>query len=113
MWIIDAETGAARRVIVGRGLVDNPVWAPASDKLAFNRAYDGPPNLFVRGLGENDPDDALPENYFQVPADWSRDGRFIAFTNTAFAIDNELKGDVWLIDMARSKGYSPDRHALP
>jgi Tol biopolymer transport system component len=60
--------------------------------------------LFVRGLGEKDAEEALPEDYFQAPTDWSRDGRFIAFTNTTFAeIDNELKGDVWLIDMARGR----------
>ena len=104
MWIIDAETGAARRAIVGRGFVGNPVWFPDSGRLAFNRAYDGPPKLFVRGLGEQDVDEALPEGYFQVPNDWSPDGRFLAFTNTGFAqIENELEGDVWLIDMARNR----------
>jgi Tol biopolymer transport system component len=104
MWIIDAETGAARRTIVGRGLADNPVWAPDSATLAFSRAYDGPPTLFVRDIGEAGTDQPLPVGYFQVPTDWSRDGRFIAFNNTGFAqIDNELKGDVWLIDMARGR----------
>lgn len=103
MWIINAETNAARRVIAGRGQVDNPVWAPDSARLAFNRAYDSPPKLFVRGLGEQDADEQLPEDYFQSVSDWSRDGRFIAFTNSGSAIDNELKGDVWLIDMARGR----------
>ncbi|MCU1272574.1 MAG: serine/threonine protein kinase, partial [Bryobacterales bacterium] len=103
MWIIDAETGDARRAIVGRGLADNPVWSPDSRKLAFSRAYDGPPKLFVRGIGEMDADEPLPEDYFQTPSDWSRDGRFIAVTNTGFAINNELNGDVWLIDMARDR----------
>jgi eukaryotic-like serine/threonine-protein kinase len=103
MWIIDAETGAARKAIVGRGLVDNPVWSPDSAKLAFNRAYDSPPKLFVRGIREMNMDEPLPEDYFQVPSDWSHDGRFIAYTNTAFAINNELDGDVWLIDMARNR----------
>jgi eukaryotic-like serine/threonine-protein kinase len=103
MWIINAEPDGARRVIAGRGQVDNPVWAPDSAKLAFNRAYDSPPRLFVRGLGEHDSDEQLPEDYFQLASDWSRDGRFIAFTNSGSAINNELKGDVWLIDMARGR----------
>jgi Tol biopolymer transport system component/DNA-binding winged helix-turn-helix (wHTH) protein len=104
IWIIETDTGAARRTVVGRGLVDNPVWAPDSAHLAFSRTYDTPPKLFVRGLGEKDADEALPEDYFQAPTDWSRDGRFIAFTNTTFSeIDNELKGDVWLIDMVRGR----------
>jgi eukaryotic-like serine/threonine-protein kinase len=103
MWIIDAGTGAARRTIVGRGLVDNPVWSPDSSKLAFSRAYDGPPKLILRGIGERDGDEPLPQDYFQAPSDWSHDGRFIAYTNTGFAQYNELKGDVWLIDMARNR----------
>ena len=37
------------------------------------------------------------------PSDWSHDGRFIAYTNTGFATNIELNGDVWLIDMARNR----------
>jgi DNA-binding winged helix-turn-helix (wHTH) protein/Tol biopolymer transport system component len=37
VWLIDAETGDARRVTNGPGLADNPVWAPDSKTLAFNR----------------------------------------------------------------------------
>lgn len=104
IWIVGTDTGAARRAITGRAHADNPVWAPDSKKLVFNRAYEGPPKLFIRGLGENDPEEPLPEDYFQVPSDWSRDGRFIAFTNTTFAqFQHEMKGDVWLIDMARNR----------
>jgi Tol biopolymer transport system component/DNA-binding winged helix-turn-helix (wHTH) protein len=104
MWIIDAQTGAAHRAIVGRGTVDSPVWAPDSSRLAFSRAYEAPPKLFVRGIGEMDADEAIPDGYFQTPTDWSHDGRFIAFGNTTFSqIDNELKGDVWLVDMAQGR----------
>jgi Tol biopolymer transport system component/DNA-binding winged helix-turn-helix (wHTH) protein len=103
MWLIDARNGSSRRAFAGRGTIDNPVWAPDSAKLAFNRADHEPPKLFVRGLGDQDVDEQLPEDYFQAASDWSGDGRFIAFTNTGFAIHNELKGDVWLIDMARGR----------
>jgi Tol biopolymer transport system component/DNA-binding winged helix-turn-helix (wHTH) protein len=104
MWIIDTETGAARRAIVGRGTVDSPVWAPDSSMLAFSRSYDTPPKLYLRGLGERDADEPIPGGYFQTPTDWSQDGRFIAFGNTTFSqIDNELKGDVWLVDMTRGR----------
>jgi Tol biopolymer transport system component len=49
IWVIDVETGEARRVIPGPGLVDSPVWSPDSSRLVFSRAFDSPPKLFVRG----------------------------------------------------------------
>ena len=128
MWIVDSNTGAAHLTIVGKGVVDNPVWSPDSRKLAFNRAYASGPKLFVRGIGESESDEPLPEDFFQAPTDWSNDGRFIAFTNTGFAqIENDIRGDVWLIDMFRNRkvvhlirtpfheanaAFSPDGHWL-
>jgi DNA-binding winged helix-turn-helix (wHTH) protein len=103
LWIIDAENGVGRRV-AEPGAVDSPVWAPDSTKLVFGRAYDSPPKLILRGLGERDADEPLPPEYFQDPTDWSRDGRFIAWTNTSFAqMQNEMQGQVWLTDMARNR----------
>jgi len=127
MWIIDAQTGSARKALPGPGLLDNPVWSPDSTRIAFSRAYDTPPKLFVRGLGDTDTEQPLPPDYFQVPSDWSSDGRFLAYTNTGFPVDYEQKGDVWLIDMARGNkvihlirtpyhegqpAFSPDGHWL-
>jgi serine/threonine-protein kinase len=108
IWIIDLETGAARRAFIVEGQVDCPVWSPDSARLLFQRALEGPPKLFLRGIGENDPLEQLPEGFFQIPTDWSSDGRFIAFTNTSFGqIESELRGDVWLIDMARGRKIIP------
>jgi eukaryotic-like serine/threonine-protein kinase len=104
IWIFDAATGSGRRVILGPGLVDVPVWSPDSSRLVFNRVYDSPPKLFLRGIGDKDAEEALPPAYFQIPTDWSHDGRFIAFGNTAFTqVANEQQGDVWLIDLARQR----------
>jgi Tol biopolymer transport system component len=92
------------RRVAEPGTVDSPVWAPDSSKLVFERAYDSPPKLFLRGLGDQDADEPLPPEYFQEPTDWSRDGRFIAWTNTSFAqMKNEMQGEVWLLDMPRQR----------
>ena len=72
------------------------------------RAYEAPPKLYMRGLGDQDREEALPEGYYHLPSDWSPDGRFLAYTNTGFAAsDNELRGDVWLVDMARGRTIIP------
>jgi len=104
IWIVNSETGAARRAIVGPGSVDSPVWAPDSARLAFSRAFATPPKLLLRGIDEQDVDESIADGYFQTPTDWSPDGRFIAFGNTTFAqTNNELRGEVWLVDMARGR----------
>jgi Tol biopolymer transport system component len=104
LWIVDTKTGAARRAVSERGQMDNAVWSPDSNRLVFNYANASPPKLFLRGLGEHDAMEPLPEGFFQVPNDWSADGRFLAFTNSGFApSQNEMQGDVWLVDMARNR----------
>jgi len=108
IWIIDKETGTSRKSISGPGLVASPVWAPDSQKLAYQGAYEGPPQLFLRGIGESDAEEKLPQGFFQVPTDWSRDGRFIAYTSASYAqSQNEMRGAVWLIDMARDRKVIP------
>ena len=103
LWIIDAKTGAARR-IVEEGSAESPVWAPDSSRLVFARALDYTPKLFIRGLRDQDIAEPLPAEYFQLPRDWSRDGRFIAWTNTSFAqLENEMRGEIWVIDMRERK----------
>jgi dipeptidyl aminopeptidase/acylaminoacyl peptidase len=59
-------------------------------------------------LGQNDVEQAMPEDGFQLPADWSPDGRYVAFVNSAFArVANEQQSDVWLLDMARGRKRVP------
>jgi dipeptidyl aminopeptidase/acylaminoacyl peptidase len=54
-----------------------------------------------------------------LPTDWSHDGRFIALGNTTFSqVENEMRGDVWLVDMARGRKVvhlisTPFHEAIP
>jgi len=108
IWIIDRETGTSRRSISGPGIVANPVWAPDSQKLVYLAAYEGPPKLFLRGIGESDREEKLPEGLFQVPTDWSKNGRYIVFTSASYAQgQNDLRGQISLIDMADGRKLIP------
>lgn len=105
IWIIATATGAARRLFTGPGLAVFPVWSPDSRKIVYGRGFGGsPPKLFMRDIGDNRTEEALPPDFFQVPADWSKDGRFVAFTNTGFVqTENEFTGDVRLVDLTRGR----------
>jgi Tol biopolymer transport system component len=90
-------------------LRDAPVWSPDSTKLAFAHAGDATPlKVHVRGLEEKDAEEAMPAADFQMPTDWSPDGRFVAFVNTGFPRSaNETQSDVWLFDLARDRKPVP------
>jgi len=108
IWIIDTKSGGARRFSTGRYLAAQPVWSPDSARLAYARtpqvANGLGPNLFVRGLGETDPEEVLAKDLFQLPTDWSPNGRFIAFMNSGFVqVENEFQGDIRLVDLAAGR----------
>jgi Tol biopolymer transport system component len=107
LWIFDVKTNAARRLSSESAGRDCALWSPDSKKIAF--MYGSPtetkgPRIRLRGLGELDAEETTPAADFQIPLDWSSDGRFIAFMNTGsprFA--NEQQSDVSVIDMAQGK----------
>jgi Tol biopolymer transport system component len=107
VWLIDVASGASRR-LTRDGVTESPIWSPDSKRIAFVRAAGHPPQLFVRGIGEHDPEEQVAPAPFQIATGWSPDGRYLAYTDTAFpTIDNVKEGDVWLVDMHR------DRKAFP
>jgi Tol biopolymer transport system component len=71
-------------------------------------ARDEPGGMRLRGLGELDVEEPLPAAGFQIPLDWSPDGRFIAFMNVGLPrFANEQQSDISLIDMSHGKKIVP------
>lgn len=109
LWIFDLNTNTGRRLSSEQALRDAPVWSPDSTMLAFlHQSDDMPPRVHLSGMGQNDKEEATPAGDFQMPADWSPDGRFIAFGNTGLQqLANETQGDVWVFDLARGRKAVP------
>jgi DNA-binding winged helix-turn-helix (wHTH) protein/Tol biopolymer transport system component len=108
IWLFNTSDGQGRLFAGGPGLVDAPVWSPRSDELVYIRAYGAPPKLArraVRGLSREEP---LPAEPFQVPVDWSADGRFILFANTGSqGVPMDTDGNVSLMDLANHGRITP------
>jgi Tol biopolymer transport system component len=104
LWTFDVKTNAGRRLSSDPALRDAPVWSPDSTTLAFmHQADDRPPRIHTRGVEKNDEEQVLPAADFQMPMDWSPNGRFIAFVNTGFPrFANETQGDVYVFDRTRT-----------
>jgi dipeptidyl aminopeptidase/acylaminoacyl peptidase len=108
IWILDADGRASRRAASGPGETDGPIWSPDSSSLAYVRAEGRPPQVFLQNVNEQGPEEALAPGGFQIPTDWSPDGRYVAYADTAFPhIENDQGGDVWLVDLKRNRTVVP------
>ncbi len=109
LWIIDIKSNAMHQLTLEPGVRDAPVWSPDSKTLGFLHSVVGrQPKVHIRGVGENDPEEDLAPSGFQMPTDWSPDGRFIVFENTAVAQpSSEIQSDVFMFDLAHGRKLIP------
>ncbi|MBV9744024.1 MAG: PD40 domain-containing protein [Acidobacteriia bacterium] len=99
IWVYDTQSKVNRVVALGPGIADKPVWSPDGTRLLYSRALGAGPRLYVRGLAEQDREEALPAVAdLQLPSDWSRDGRFALFHS-----ENVTDGDVGVLDWQTRK----------
>jgi dipeptidyl aminopeptidase/acylaminoacyl peptidase len=67
LWIFDVKTNTGRRLSAEPALRDAPVWSPDSKTIAFLFQDDGnAPKVHLRGLGEKDPEEAMPVGRFPI-----------------------------------------------
>jgi Tol biopolymer transport system component len=90
--------GAARRLVTGTETEAMAVWSPDGRRVAFGRAFGSTPKLYVRSTDNGAPATALPQAPFQLPTDWSRDGRFVLYQTTGGA--GEPGADVFVADLS-------------
>ncbi len=109
LWIVDVNSNAVRELTLEPGVRDAPVWSPDSKTVGFLHSFVGqPPQVHIRGVGENDVEEALAPGRFQMPTDWSPDGRFIVFENTGIArLSSEIQSDVFMFDLAHGRKAIP------
>jgi Tol biopolymer transport system component/DNA-binding winged helix-turn-helix (wHTH) protein len=103
IWLYDALSGAGRKVVFGNEIPGTPVWSPDSRRLVYllGRCWPGLGLSSLDGTPETEP---LPDTGFMAPTDWSPDGRFILYNNSALpAITQAFPSDVFAIDMARNR----------
>lgn len=98
IWVYDTQSKVNHVVVSGPGIADKPVWSSDGTRLLYARALGSGPKLYVRGLADQDREEALPVTDFQLPMDWSRNGRFALFQS-----ENVTDGNVGVVDLETHK----------
>jgi Tol biopolymer transport system component/DNA-binding winged helix-turn-helix (wHTH) protein len=107
IWLYDTRTGAGRKAVSGPGISHIPVWSPDSRRLVYlwDRSW---PRLALSSVDGTPDPEPLPNTGFMTPTDWSPDGRFILYSNSALpAVIQRFPSDVFAIDMARGRKVIP------
>jgi Tol biopolymer transport system component len=99
--LLDLERNQDSRLLAPASPV---IWSPDSRRIAFAGVVDGTRGLYVRAASGGLPELLLREGDNRLaPSDWSRDGRYIAYTES----DPKTRGDLWLLPMSSPRAPVP------
>jgi dipeptidyl aminopeptidase/acylaminoacyl peptidase len=104
LWLHDLAHGTDSRVSASEKWESYPVWSPDSRSLVYMTAHASGNELYVQpatGSGKAELLFTMTNLYYAT--DWSRDGRFIAFTVS----QSDRAGQIWVLPVADGKPGKP------
>jgi serine/threonine protein kinase/Tol biopolymer transport system component len=97
LWLWDLARGAEQRFTTDSSPKFSPFWAPKGDRIVYASSRGGAIfNIYQKaasGIGREEV--LLATGNSKLPSQWSRDGRFIVYTEN----DPTTKRDVWVLPM--------------
>ena len=83
IWIRDLARGVSSRFTFGVGANNGvPIWSPDGNTIVFRSDREGTLNLYEKAAsGQGEEKILLKTDEIKFATDWSRDGRFIAFSS--------------------------------
>jgi eukaryotic-like serine/threonine-protein kinase len=81
IWVANLNTGALTRLTFDPAVDENPVWSGDGSAVTFDNDASGNANLFRKAAtGAGAIDRLTTATVEEEPLDWSRDGRFLLYT---------------------------------
>ena len=104
VWLVDIAQGTPTRFTFDSAEDFVPIWSPDGSRIVFVSDRDGNGNLYQKSAsGAGNEELVLKTNERKWPADWSRDGKFIIYTN----LSQNTKTDLWVLPMTGEKKPVP------
>ena len=96
IWIMDLARGVRSRLTFGPSGKYGPVWSPDGQQIVYSISalHD---DLYIRKSGGGDEESLLRSDLDKQATDWSRDGRYLVFNQSAHSTGN---WGVWLLPLA-------------
>lgn len=108
LWSLDADRGVASRFTLTPGLKLYPVWSSDDRTILF--ASGSPLNLFRKAAAGGGHEQRLTQSSnYQYPSDWSRDSRFVLYTE----LGPGTGYDLWILPVTPEGKVAPDAKARP
>jgi Tol biopolymer transport system component len=102
LWSLDAGSGLATRLTSAVTDAWGGTWAPDGKRVAYAKAEDEPPDIFVLHLDGSARDEPLLRAPgVQAPKHWSPDGRTIVYEDNSPGRRNQRQ--LWLLSLADGK----------
>jgi eukaryotic-like serine/threonine-protein kinase len=106
IWLLEAERGVVGRFTTNSGLSIYPVWSPDSRTIVFTSSR----NLFRKDTSGAGSEESLsPAANPRFAIDWSGDGRYLLFWETAPDTPRHL----WVLEMTPDGRAAPDAKPRP
>jgi eukaryotic-like serine/threonine-protein kinase len=82
IWVLDVSRGTSTKVTYNAGRNANPEWSPDGKNIVFSSNRGGHMDLYVKNAdGSGEERLLLKSEEDKLPNSWSRDGRFLLYSN--------------------------------
>jgi len=93
LWMLDAERRIVSRFTSSAGISESPIWSPNGKTIVFSKN-----GLLRKDVNGSADEQRITElGRMRNPSDWSRDGRFILFSESNI----ETNQDIWVLPVTR------------
>jgi eukaryotic-like serine/threonine-protein kinase len=101
IWVHDLKRDTRVRFAFGPTDDGNATWSPDGKRLAYFSCCEGSATLLVKDLTDPGKGQPVLPTGFRSPWDWSRDGKFILFSEN----DPNTTRDIWVAPLDGQKPY--------